>query len=142
MNSIRSPQLLSTNLSTTENKALFMKRKPQIRKKPKNLRTKANRDQTTIDHCETAKNWKLQLLTTTTYQFSQRFFVLVRRRTLRFFVFSACHFAIVTTFTKEAVNSFMSVDFVFKVNWRAAMYTPPCFLEDSNSNAVIGQQLL
>ena len=34
MNSIRSPQ---TDLSTTENKALFMKRKPQIRKKPKKV---------------------------------------------------------------------------------------------------------
>lgn len=37
MNSISSLQLLSTDLSTTENKALFMKRKPQIRKKPKKV---------------------------------------------------------------------------------------------------------
>ena len=41
MNSIRSPQLLSTNLSTTENKALFMKRKPQIRKKSKKFKNKS-----------------------------------------------------------------------------------------------------
>ena len=41
MNSISSPQLLSTDLSTTENKALFMKRKPQIRKKPEKVENKS-----------------------------------------------------------------------------------------------------